>query len=518
MKRLTLFVFALMLVVPSVAQQKKIPTRASEDVENFMSKEYWQIWNDQEQERIDKDIDLYRKADGSFQVGKIKKGTLVKVEQVKSEFVFGASAFNWNQLGKKESNARYRELFGGLFNRATVPFYWKNFERKPGLPRFETTSVDTEWWWSVASNPMMQPHWRRPPVDQIVQWCEDHDVMVHGHPLVWGNRKWHFPEWLQYENIPDAERAAIDTLDLQVFGSNAKPVDSYKNMTPEQIAATVPTYLANQEYYTDRRIRQIMKRYEGKIDSWDVVNESAADFGKGVLDPSLPMCKSRYGIMHADYVFKSFKVAQECNTWGSLLNINDYAVNDAYINQIRHMLDRGAKIDVIGSQMHLFDPQQCLDIAAGKHLNPASKLVDPDTIRPYFEKLGQFGIPVYLSEITITSAGEGMQGEMIQAIISRNLYRIWFSLPSMEGITWWNIVDNCGAPGEPNISGLFRRDMTPKMAYFALDQLINHEWRTNVELQPDRKGNVNWRGFKGTYRITWTTPKGEEVTREFVLE
>ena len=89
MKRLTLFVFALMLVVPSVAQQKKIPTRASEDVENFMSKEYWQIWNDKEQERIDKDIDLYRKADGSFQVGKIKKGTLVKVEQVKSEFVFG---------------------------------------------------------------------------------------------------------------------------------------------------------------------------------------------------------------------------------------------------------------------------------------------------------------------------------------------------------------------------------------------------------------------------------------------
>lgn len=518
MKRFPVLILALMMVLPSVAQEKKIPTRGSEDVENFMSPEYWQIWNDEEQARIDRDIDLYRKADGTFNVGKIKKGTQVKVEQVKSEFVFGASAFNWNQLGNKKWNARYRELFGTLFNRATVPFYWKNFERKPGSPRYEATQIDTEYWWSIAANPMMQPHWRRPSVDQIVDWCDDKGIMVHGHPLVWGNRKWHYPEWLQFEGIPDNERAALDSLDIFCFGSNAKAVPSYKDMTPEQIAAIVPTYIANQEFYNNRRVKDIMAHYAGRIDSWDVVNESAADFGKGVQNPELPMCKSRYGIMHSDYTFKAFKVAEQANTWGSLLNINDYAINDTYIAQVDDLLKRGAKINVIGSQMHLFDPQQCLDIAAGKHLNPESRLVDPDTIRPYFEKLGQFGIPTCLSEITITSAGDGVKGEMIQAIISRNLYRMWFSLPSMMGITWWNIVDNCGAPGEPNISGLFKRDMTPKMAYFALDQLINNEWKTSVELQPDRKGNVAWRGFKGTYKITWVTPAGEEVTKEFVLK
>ena len=169
MKRLSVFTLALAMILPVTAQEKKIPTRGSEDVENFMSPEYWNIWNDEEQARIDKDIDLYRKADGTFKVGKIKKGTQVRVEQVKSEFIFGASSFNWNQLGKKAYNARYRELFGTLFNRATVPFYWKCFERKPGSPRYSVTRVDTEHWWSVASNPMMQPHWRRPPVDQIVE-------------------------------------------------------------------------------------------------------------------------------------------------------------------------------------------------------------------------------------------------------------------------------------------------------------------------------------------------------------
>lgn len=76
---------------------------------------------------IDKDIDTYRKADGSFKTGKIKKGTKVRIVQKKSSFVFGASAFNWGQLGSEASNKRYQELFGGLFNRATVPFYWKDF-------------------------------------------------------------------------------------------------------------------------------------------------------------------------------------------------------------------------------------------------------------------------------------------------------------------------------------------------------------------------------------------------------
>lgn len=106
---------------------------------------------------IDKDIDTYRKADGSFKTGKIKKGTKVRIVQKKSSFVFGASAFNWGQLGSEASNKRYQELFGGLFNRATVPFYWKDFEIKPGNPRFATSLIDTEVFWNKVESPMRQP-------------------------------------------------------------------------------------------------------------------------------------------------------------------------------------------------------------------------------------------------------------------------------------------------------------------------------------------------------------------------
>src|SRR3546814_15306244 len=86
--------------------------------------------------------------------------------------------------------------------------------------------------------------------------------------------------------------------------------------------------------------------------------------------------------------------------------------------------------------------------------------------------LSEAGLPIHLSEITITAPGDDEQGRQIQAVITRNLYRLWFSVEKMMGITWWNIVDDCGAPGEPATSGLFTRNMEPKPSYGALDQQI----------------------------------------------
>lgn len=498
------------------AQAPAIPTRGGEDTAEIMSPAYWEIWNDTEQARIDADIDANRKADASFKTGRIKKGTAVKVEQIASEFVFGCSAFNWNQLGSSERNEAYRNLFGTLFNRATVPFYWKDFEPDPGNLRFSERYNDTEEFWNAASNTKQQPNWRRPCTDPMVDWLNEHGVAVHGHPLVWGNMKWQIPRWLHYDGIPENERRGLDTLQVMCFASNAQGTPA--SMTAREVADMFPVYLERLEKATYHRIDTLMRHYAGRIGSWDVVNESSTDFGLGAQDPAAPMCRSRYGFLFSDYTFRSLKRAEADNAAGALLNVNDYVVDDRFLNQAADLLKRGAKVDVFGSQMHLFEPQQCLDIAAGKHIDPAERLVEPSTIRPFFEKLGSFGVPTCLSEITVTSAGEGERGEMIQAIIARNLYRIWFSLPSMMGITWWNAVDDCGAAGEPSMSGVCHRDMTPKTVYYALDRLINHEWRTNVEIRPDGRGVISFRGFKGTYRISWTDSKGNLHSETYILK
>lgn len=516
MGQLFINLWIILATVALPSGKPSIPTRGSEDVKGVMSPEYWKIWNDEEQARIDADIEANRKADAVFRTGRIRKGTTVKVEQLKSEFIFGCSAFNWNQLGSYEMNEAYRNLWGTLFNRATVPFYWSSFEPSPGNMRFREKYNDTEEYWNNAPNPKLQPNWRRPSTDTMVDWLNRHDVAVHGHPLVWGNIKWHTPRWLYHEGIPENERRGLDTLQVMTFSDVSLGLPD--SMSAEEIAEKFPVYLKNLEQASYRRIDTLMRHYAGKIQSWDVVNESARDFGIGAQDPSKPMCRSQYGFMFTDYTFRSVKRAEANNASGALLNINDYIVDDRYLRQVRDLLSRGAKIDILGSQMHLFKPQQCLDIAAGKHIDPKIRLTEPSVIRPFFEKLGAFGLPTCLSEITITSAGEGERGEMIQAIIARNLYRIWFSIPSMAAITWWNAVDDCGAAGEPTISGVCHRDMTPKTVYHALDQLINHEWRTNLELKPDGRGNISFRGFKGTYRISWTDAKGIGHSETFVLK
>ena len=89
---------------------------------SVMSDKYWAIWNDEVQQKIDADIEKFRKADATVEVA-APAGAEVKVEQISHAFFFGAHIFNFNQLGKTEWNNRYKELYGTLFNSATVAFY-----------------------------------------------------------------------------------------------------------------------------------------------------------------------------------------------------------------------------------------------------------------------------------------------------------------------------------------------------------------------------------------------------------
>ena len=73
-----------------------------------MSPKYRQIWNAEVQAKIDRDIEANRKADGRFILHGVPAGIEVKVEQIRSEFIFGAHIFNFDQLGSDERNAHLR--------------------------------------------------------------------------------------------------------------------------------------------------------------------------------------------------------------------------------------------------------------------------------------------------------------------------------------------------------------------------------------------------------------------------
>jgi GH35 family endo-1,4-beta-xylanase len=473
--------------------------------DGVMSDAYWANWNPEAQARIDRDIDQNRKADAVLKLAGVPSGTEVAVEQVSHDFIFGAHIFNFHQLGAPERNRKYEELYGTLFNSATIAFYWKKFEMEPGKPRFKAEERDTEAYWNKVAEPKSEPHWRRPASDPVVAFCESKGIRLHGHTMTWGNRKWQHPDWVFEQFCPADEKAKITALGKA----------GLDKLTPAQIADLAPVFTEEMRRLFEKRVVELAETYKGRLHSWDVVNESATDFSKGLMIPGDAICKSHYGLMPGDYTWQTFQTADRVFPKNVLLNINDYLNNAKYTEQVKDLRARGCRIDIMGTQMHLFNPQACLDLAEGKRIN--MPINTPQEIQATMETLAQAGRPLHLSEITITSPNNDARGQAIQAAITRNLYRVWFSVKPMMGITWWNVVDDCGAPGEPSVSGLFSRDMQPKPAYFALNKLINEEWKTRVTVKAGEGGAVAFRGFKGRYRLSWVDASGNARQTEVRL-
>jgi len=466
-----------------------------------MSEAYWELWNPEVQAKIDRDIEQNRKAEAVCQLEGVPKGTEVKVEQLSHDFIFGAHIFNFNQLGTDERNVKYKELYGTLFNSATIPFYWKAFEMQPNRPRFKEEYWDTEAYWNSVKEPKKEPHWRRPSSDQIVEFCESKGIRLHGHTMIWGNRRWQHPDWIFEEFCPQDEKDKLNKLGKE----------GLSKLTEEQIAELAPVYFKEMARLFEKRVVELANYYGGRLQSWDVVNESSIDFHSNSVTGNL-VCKSNYGLMPGDYIYHAYKTADKVFPKNVLLNINDYMNNANYANQTNDLMSNGCRIDIMGSQMHLFNPQLCLDIADGKPIET------PQIVWDKMETISRAGLPIHLSEITITSPGDDERGLEIQAVVSRNLYRLWFSIKPMMGITWWNVVDDCGAPGEPSVSGLFTRNMEPKPSFYALDNLINHEWKTQITTKTGKNGNIEFRGFKGKYRLSWIDKSGKEQEAKFYLK
>jgi endo-1,4-beta-xylanase len=285
--------------------------------------------------------------------------------------------------------------------------------------------------------------WRRPPPDRFLPWAAKNGVTLKGHPLLWHS---HNPSWLP------------------------KDADALK------------------ELYR-KRFREIAARYGEKVAIWEVVNESQ-------------VCLKAFPLYSPDraYVKWAFAEAAPLFPKSCRLMINEVteynfkpAEQNAYLAQVKSLLAEGARVQGIGLQYHFFR-RSALDAFLKRPKNDPAKLLD------LYEQFGKLAVPLYITEITIPSAGPG--GEELQAEVIRNHYRLWFSAPSMAGITWWNLGDGTAVYGENEAKGgLLDEALRPKAAYRVLEELIRHEWMTSLKAETNAKGLAIFRGFYGKYRV-----------------
>ena len=155
------------------------------------------------------------------------------------------------------------------------------------------------------------------------------------------------------------------------------------------------------------------------------------------------------------YAFFSFKCAEKAFPPEVNLNINDYqyGFNNAYGRQVADMLARGAKIDIVGSQMHLFDPAESVRLSRGEFSKETYAKTHPEAIAELFRTLSEAGRPIHLSEITITAPDNSERGQMVQAIILRNCYRAW-CMPAQQ-------PQRCPAASWQELKALAGNDRVP---------------------------------------------------------
>ncbi|HID56686.1 TPA: 1,4-beta-xylanase, partial [Candidatus Poribacteria bacterium] len=154
--------------------------------------------------------------------------------------------------------------------------------------------------------PMFEPERGKPEYDyinKVSEWCGRNGIECKGHPLVWN---YSAPKWI--------------------------PRD------PDEI-----------KRLSDERVREIVSRYRGRIDIWDVVNEATDPWR---FDNPITEAWRRFG--RIPFALEPFKIARKANPDATLL-INDYRTDPEYERVIEELVDEEGKpvYDVIGIQSHM---------------------------------------------------------------------------------------------------------------------------------------------------------------------
>ncbi len=279
--------------------------------------------------------------------------------------------------------------------------------------------------------------------DKVVAWCREHGIRMKGHPLLWDHRAG-VPRWSDGQPPPEVQKA---------------------------------------------RVQEIVRRYQGKITFWEVVNEPSHCRGVSIDDP--------------------YRWAREAQASAHLI-VNDYYVMADGHPPFFALLERakadGVPFDGLGIQAH----------------EPRTMRFPLDRVQRILDRYATLGKAIHITEFTPASGGQRITGshrtgvwdEAAQAEYAERFYRVSFGHPAVVAITWWDLADR---RSWRDGGGLLREDFTPKPAYERLRRLIHQEWTTRAAGPTDRTGTFRFRGYHGPYRVT-VKAAGKTASAEHVLE
>jgi len=279
--------------------------------------------------------------------------------------------------------------------------------------------------------------------DQMVQFAQDNNFRIRAHTLFW--HRMQNPSWVrdQIESAADHKTKLLELMDA--------------------------------------RISQVVGRYKGRVDIWDVVNEPLRIDGKGwdIKDGLLGSANFFYlaaGEQYIDYAFAKTRATDP----RAKLFLNEYlsrpALNDFKSQSLLALLTRLKKrkvpIDGVGLQLHGFG-----SVKSPFFSNSSKELSD------YMKAIAKLGLHVEITELDISlpavikdfaaPGASDQQHLKLQANLYGNAAKACAQTSACSGITVWGLRDkdswlNSFVPGGPHRPLLLDDNGSPKPAYTAL--------------------------------------------------
>ncbi|MBC8229278.1 endo-1,4-beta-xylanase, partial [bacterium] len=239
---------------------------------------------------------------------------------------------------------------------------------------------------------------------------------------------------------------------------------------------------------------ELIDRYGGKIDYWQVVNE------KHLLTESVAAFKLfRQRLPDAKLGISDCARFYSPHQAGSQARFDDLTRG---LQEIHWLKEQGVELDFFGFHGH----------------RPFGLWAD---FRVLYEALDVFekeGIRIHISEFGIHEV-HNIEGDVVfgqwnadlQGRYYEMIYSAMFSHPVVDAINMWGMSANTWMTG----SGLLDKDGQPKPSFHALRNLIHKKWRTSKKGVLPLSGKINCRAFYGDYLLRLELADGKKIDIPF---
>ncbi|MFF5967907.1 endo-1,4-beta-xylanase [Streptomyces collinus] len=287
---------------------------------------------------------------------------------------------------------------------AVNPAYLDDPQFAKVLPRqFNSLSPENELKWDWVEPERGEFDFTK--LDRIVGFAQKNHMAVKGHGLISGCCN---PAWLEQITDPDDLRAAITT-----------------------------------------HFRQIMTRYAGKMDRWDVATEVLSTFGGTGLDQNY-----FYRVLGPDYLAEIFRIAHSVNPKAKLF-LNESLVESYPVKRkelydlVSGLVAEGVPINGVGLETHL-----------------TYSAPEPGVITEIVKSYKALGLDVAITEMDVhlnpADDADAQQAKIYSSVVSEALNA------GIRDISFWGFTDKYAYTWVPGAKPLmFDEKYRPKPAFFA---------------------------------------------------